>query len=76
MAKDFYFYFSQWFIDLMAFALFVMKNNLRILIKVLKTSTVKEPENVLITSFMVGRGPINGRTGDIINNLIIIYLNY
>ena len=39
---------------------------------VLKTGTVKEPKNVLITGFMVGPG----RTGDVINNLIIIYLNY
>ena len=40
---------------------------------VLKTGTVKEPENVLITGFMVGP---DGRTGDVINNLIITYLNY
>ena len=33
---------------------------------VLKTGTVKEPKNELITSFMVGPR----------NNLIIIYLNY
>ena len=44
--------------------------------KVLKTSMVKEPENKLITGFMVGRGPTNSWTGDVINNLIIIYLNY
>ena len=51
---------------------------------VLKTGTVKEPENVLITGFMVGprfdrwsdRGSTDGRTDDVINNLIIIYLNY
>ena len=43
---------------------------------VLKTGTVKEPENVLITGFMVGPGPTNGQTSNIINNLIIIYLNY
>ena len=29
MAKDFYFYFSQWFIDLMAFALFVMEEQFK-----------------------------------------------
>ena len=40
---------------------------------VLKTGTVKEPEKVLITGFMVGP---DGRIVDIINNLIIIYLNY
>ena len=40
---------------------------------VLKTGTVKEPKNELITGFMVGP---NGRTDDVINNLINIYLNY
>ena len=40
---------------------------------VLKTSTVKESEKELNTGFMVGP---DGRTGDVINNLIIIYLNY
>ena len=43
---------------------------------VLKTGMVKEPKNVLITGFMVGSGLTNGQTGDVINNLIIIYLNY
>ena len=36
---------------------------------VLKTSTVKELENELITDYMVG-------PSDVINNLINIYLNY
>ena len=36
---------------------------------VLKTGTVKELENELITDYMV-------RPSDVINNLIIIYLNY
>ena len=43
---------------------------------VLKTGTVKEPENELITGFIVGRDPTDGRTGDVINNLINIYLIY
>ena len=41
-------------------------------IMVLKICTVKELENVLITGFMVE----HGQTDDVINNLIIIYLNY
>ena len=43
---------------------------------VLKTGTVKELENELITGFMVGRDPTDGRTSDVINNLINIYLIY
>ena len=43
---------------------------------VLKTGTVKEPEKELITGFMIRRGPTDGQTGDVINNLIIIYSNY
>ena len=52
--------------------------------KVLKTSTIKELEKELIFGFPVGpefdrwsdRSSTDGRTGDVINNLIIIYLNY
>ena len=40
---------------------------------VLKTGTVKEPVEELITGFLV---ELDGRIGDVINNLIIIYLNY
>ena len=43
---------------------------------VLKTGTLKEPKNELITGLWSDRGPIDGRIGDVINNLIIIYLNY
>ena len=39
---------------------------------VLKTGTVKEPKNGLITGFC---GPIEGQTGDVINNLINNYKN-
>ena len=39
---------------------------------VLNTGTVKESENGLITDFLVGP---DGQTNDVINNLIIIYLN-
>ena len=47
--------------------LFVENWKIVVVPMVLKTGTVKEPENVLIT---------DGRTDDVINNLIIIYLNY
>ena len=41
---------------------------------ILKIDTMKESENELITSFTVG--PADGRTDNVINNLIIVYLNY
>ena len=44
--------------------------------KVLRTDTVKEPKNELITGFLVGLRPTDGQTDEIINNLIITYLNY
>ena len=37
---------------------------------------VKESIEELITGFLVRSGPTDGQTGDVINNLIIIYLNY
>ena len=43
---------------------------------VLKTGKVKEPIEELITGFLVRPGPTDGQTGDVINNLIIIYINY
>ena len=49
----------------------VFKRNRCVLPMVLKTSMIKEPVKELITSFLVGP-----QTGDVINNLIIIYLNY
>ena len=38
-----------------------------------KMGTVKEPVEKLITGFLV---ELDGRINDVINNLIIIYLNY
>ena len=49
----------------------VFKRNRCVLPMVLKTSMIKEPVKELITGFLVGP-----QTGDVINNLIIIYLNY
>ena len=63
MAKDFYFYFSQWFIDLMAFALFVMEEqfrnpNLRVktenLVTLCKTKQKKEKDHFLFYAQMYG----------------------
>ena len=48
-----------------------------IFIMVLKIGMVKEPvKELIITGFLVRWGSIDGRTGNVKNNLIIIYLNY
>ena len=39
---------------------------------ILKTDTEKELEKKLITGFLSDRGPTDGRTDDVINNLIKI----
>ena len=42
---------------------------------VLKIGMVKEPEKVLIINFLVKSRSIDGRTNDVINNLINNYKN-
>ena len=43
---------------------------------VLKTGTVKEPKKEKLPVLWSDWSPTDGRTDNVINNLIIIYLNY